>query len=182
MPPIADPYLNRVHATAPESAEHRPSGSDRPSILVRVGAAVRRTALTRALAHGALPSESEALMLRAAQLTSDHRRRSLARALRRTITQAHKPPLGRTRLNLIRRTAVFEAQDAIGLLAKRVTSPTPVRAEGMAMAELILNNAERSPLYNFSQPGALRRRIRLATAAMDDAPASSRWHEFGLPA
>jgi hypothetical protein len=182
MPPIADPYLKRPRATAPDSAEHWLSGSDGPSIRVRVITAVRRTALTRALAHGALPSESAALMLRAAQLTSDRRRRSLARALRRTIIQARKPPLGRTRLNLIRRTAVFEAHDAIDLLAKRVTSPTPVRAEGMAMAELILNNAERSPLYNFSRPGALRRRLRLATAAMDDAPASSRGHEFGLPA
>jgi hypothetical protein len=143
---------------------------------------VRRTALTRALAHGSLPGQSPELGLRAQQLTSGRHRRSLARALRRTIAQAHRPPLARARMSLVRRSAVLEAQDAIQAMIDRLSAQVSVQAEGMAMAELILNNAERSPLYNFSVPGTLRRHVRRATAAMDDTPQSSRSHEFALAA
>ena len=48
----------------------------------------------------------------------------------------------------------------------------------MAMLEWILTSADRSPLYNTSEPGSLRRMIRAATSALDAHP--SRSHEFDL--
>ena len=71
-------------------------------------------------------------------------------------------------------------QDTIQALIKRLTNREPVRAQGMAIAERILTNAERSPLYNPSEPGSLRRAITFATAALDPGPAWS--HEFPIAA
>ena len=61
----------------------------------------------------------------------------------------------------------------------RLTSGQPVRAQGMAMAERILTNADASPLYNPAEPGALERQITVATVAMD-RPDRSQSHEFLL--
>ena len=120
---------------------------------------------------------SDALALRAGQLTSKRNRRSLARAMRRTIDEAHKPPMARSRVVIIRRGAVLEAEDAIKAMIARLRSPQPLQAKGLAIAERILTNADHSPLYNRSEPGALRRQISLATAAMSVADASQS-HEF----
>jgi hypothetical protein len=48
----------------------------------------------------------------------------------------------------------------------------------MALLERIVTNEDRSPLYNPSEPGALRRMIRGATAALEAHPGLS--HEFEL--
>jgi hypothetical protein len=182
MPAIADPFASHPHDLAPDTARRQRSAVEAPSVRVRLRTAVQRTALTRALAHGALETGSPELALRAQQLTSERHRRSVARAMRRTIAEAYRPPLARARLTLIRRSAVLEAEEAINAMIDRVNGSLPVRTEGMAMAELILNNAEQSPLYNSTGPGTLLRQIRLATAAMDDVPESSRSHEFALTA
>lgn len=182
MPAIANPNASRPYDMAPDTAQPRPSDPQQPSVGVRLSTTMHRTALTRELAHGALPGQSAELARRAHQLTSERRRRSLARAMRRAIAEAHRPPLARARLNMIRRSAVLEAEEAINAMTDRLNSPAPVRAEGMAMAELMLTNVEPSPLYNSTEPGTLRRQIGLATAAMDDVPESSRSHEFALVA
>lgn len=179
MPPIADPYANRPLEGATETPFRT---ADAPSLRVRVATAVHRLRLTRALAYGAPESQTPELALCARRLTCMRRRRALARTLRRTIDEAHRPRLAWARLGLIRRGAVRDAHDAINELIIRLNGPAPVRAEGMAMVEMMLTNADRSPLYNFCEPGTLRRHIRLARAAMDDAPQSSRGHEFALAA
>ncbi len=172
MPAIADPYASHYGAAAT-------SGDTGRRLRARLRATLRRSELTRALAEGADPTASDELALRAGQLTSARSRRVLARALRRTIDEAHRPPLARSRVVIIRRGAVLEAEDAIGTMIARLSSEQPVRAQGMALAERIITNADGSPLYNPAEPGALQRQITVATAAMEPADRSQS-HEFLL--
>ena len=79
-------------------------------------------------------------------------------------------------LSIIDRRAVRDAEPAIAEMIERLLGPRPVQAAGMAMVERILTNADRSPLYNPSEPGALRQTIRVATVALDTHSAGS--HEF----
>jgi len=74
---------------------------------------------------------------------------------------------------------VLNAEAAIAEMIERLLRPRPVQVKGMAMLERILTNADGSPLYNRSEPGALRQMIRNATAALDRQQAGS--HEFALP-
>ena len=83
-------------------------------------------------------------------------------------------------LSIIDRRAVLDAEPAIAEMIERLLGPRPVQAAGMAMVERILTNADRSPLYNPSEPGALRQTIRVATVALDRQSAGS--HEFALAA
>ena len=82
--------------------------------------------------------------------------------------------------SIIDRRAVLDAEPAIAELIEHLLEPRPVQAAGMAMVELILTNADRSPLYNASDPGALRQTIRVATATLERQPAGS--HQFTLAA
>jgi hypothetical protein len=169
MPAIADPY-------AAQDGVVRSAGRTQ-RLRVRLHATLHRGELTRALAEGADPTTSDELALRAEQLTSARSRRSLARALRRTLDEAHRPPLARSRVVIIRRGAVLGAEAAIRSMIDRLGSAEPLRAQGMAMAERILTNADGSPLYNPAGPGALEREISVAAEAMSPADRSQS-HEF----
>jgi hypothetical protein len=159
MPAIADPYRARPYVERPDSNRD----PNTHALEVRIRTALQRDELTRAPAEGD-PTTRKELSLRATQLTSARRRRTLARATRRTIAEAHKPPLTRPRIDS---RSVLGAEDAINAMIDRLTSSDPVRAEGMAITARILTNAERSPHYNRSEPGSIRRVITLATAAPD---------------
>jgi hypothetical protein len=148
------------------------------SSFPRLRVAVGRRALTRGLSEGADPASSPELSVRAAQLTSRRTRKQLARALRRTIAEAHRPALTRSRVVIIRRAAVLDAEAALKVMVERLGSSEPVRAEGMAIAERMLTDAAWSPLYSPSEPGALRRLVRAATAAMGTRDPST--HEFPI--
>jgi len=178
MPETVDPHGARPYAPPLDST--RDDGSDVRvnSLRLRFGTVVHRTRLTRALAKGVDPSAGDELALRARQLTSERNRKMLARSLRRTIADGHLPARTRARVSIIDRRGVLNAEAAIVEMIERLLSPLPVRAEGMAMIELILTNADGSPLYNRSEPGALRRMVRDAIAALDGFP--SRSHEFPL--
>ncbi len=172
MPAIADPYASQYGTAAP-------SGDAARRLHARFLMALQRSELTRVLAEGADPAASPQLALRAEQLTSTRNRRVLARAMRRTIDEAHRPPLARSRVVIIRRGAVLDAEGAIRTMIARLTSPHPVQAQGMAMAERILTNADASPLYNPAERGTLERQIAAATATMDPVDRSQS-HEFLL--
>jgi hypothetical protein len=180
MPDTVDPHRAKRYSTPPESIPD--CGSDRRanSLRLRLRTSVHRAKLTRALAEGVEPGASDELALRARQLTSERNRRALAGALRRSIADAHLPARTRARVSIIDRRGVLNAEGSIATIIERLRSPRPVRAKGMAMLERILTNADGSPLYNRSEPGALRQMIRDATAALDRQPAGS--HEFALPA
>jgi len=121
------------------------------SLVLRMRVAASRDRLTRELAEGAKPGSSPERGLRAAQLTGDRERKQLARTLRRTISEAHQPQLTRSRVVIINRAQVLDAEDAINAMVARMGYPEPVRAEGMAIAERILTNADMSPLYNSAE-------------------------------
>jgi hypothetical protein len=137
------------------------------SLSLRTRVTLHRHGLTRALAAGADPTGRPELAVRAAQLTSERNRSGMARTLSRVIAEAHEPPINPFQVAFIRRPAVLEAQDAIAAMIERLHSPRPVCAEGMAMGERIITNADCSPLYNPSEPSTLRRQILVATAALD---------------
>jgi hypothetical protein len=179
MPAIADPYGARPYDAS--STTFRDGGSARRSpFRLRIRTALHRAEFTRALADGAEPDARPELALRAAQLTSDRGRRTLARTLSRTIAETYKPAMTRSRSIIIRRDAVLDAEDAINTMIERLRSSKPIQAQGMALAERILTNADHSPLYNPSEPGALRRAINGATEALDVDRARS--HEFPIAA
>ena len=69
--------------------------------------ALHRAELTRTLAEGVDPNTRAELSLSAAQLTSARNRRTLARAMRRTLTEAHDPPMTRSRIIITDRRAVL---------------------------------------------------------------------------
>ncbi len=154
--------------TAPDTALPSP-----PPLPLRTRVYVHRHGLTHALARGERPTTRPELALRAAQLTSSRNRRGVARTLRRAVDDAHRPPVDTFRVALIRRKAVLEAEPEIRAMIDRLDSPAEVDAEGMAIADEIITNANRSPLYNRSEPGTLRRQIRVATQALEPAVAAA---------
>jgi hypothetical protein len=176
MPAIADPYHARPYVERSDTIRDHDPDPRTYSLRVRIRTALQRNELTRALAEGVDPNTRDQLSLRATQLTSARSRRTLARTMRRTIDEARTPPMTRSRIVITDRHSVLDAEDAIKAMIDRLTSSDPVRAEGMAIAERILTNAERSPLYNPSEPGSLGRVITLATAALDSSPPQSHEH------
>lgn len=172
MPAITDPYS--VHSHPAVLAEPEPD-DQRPSLRTRVHAALHRSGLTRALAEGSDPGFGEELALCASRLTGERGRKLVARSLRRAVAEGHRRPIGRYR-GLIRRGAVLDAEDAIRAMIDRLGSPAPVRAQGMAMAEMILTNADNGPLYCSGAQSSLRDEIAAATAALETD--FTRSHEF----
>ena len=143
------------------------------SIAVQWRVFARRRELTTSLAEGADPTSSPELALRAVQLTSARSRRQLARTLRRTIAEARKPSMTRSRVTIVPRSAVLDAEAAISALIELLGSPEPVTAEGMAMVEQLLTDSDSSPLYNSAEPGTLRRRVLAVIGALD--PRTAGW-------
>jgi hypothetical protein len=179
MPTIANPHRGRPYDVPSDDFRRADSGTGPArSVSLRIRTAARRSELTRALAEGADPSARPELELRAARLTSRRNRNTLARTMRRIVAEARQPAISRSRVVIIGRGAVLDAEDAITAMVERLRSSEPVLPKGIALAERIITNGDQSPLYNASEPGALRRLIADATAAMDPAPAQS--HEFPI--
>ena len=147
------------HTTPPE----------RP-VALRLRVAVKRDALNRKLAAGARPAQSPELALRASQLVSDRERRKLASAWRRALRDAGRPATSRSTMSLVRRDAVIDAAGAIDQLIARLTNADPIAAAGMAQVEQLITDGTSSPLYNATEPGALRRQVKVATEALDPEP------------
>ena len=180
MPAIGDPH--RGHPLSGHADTRQlPTARDRAhSLRLHVRTLIQREELTRALADGAAPSESEELALRAARLISRRNRKSFGRALRRTIDEAHRPPMSRSSAVIIRRGAVIDAEPEIRKLIDRLNGSQPVCARGVAIVERILTDGDRSPLYVSGERGSLRRAVLLATAALEPADAGS--HAFSIGA
>ncbi len=181
MPTIVNPHRGRPDdAPFPDLRHTGSSAGSSPAVLLRIRTAAQRSGLTRALAEGADPTMRPELALRAAQLTSRRSRDILARTLRRTVAEAYRPAMTRSRVVIIRRDAVLEAEGEIVAMIARLAGSGPLRAKGVAMVERMITNDDASPLYNPGEPGALRRLIGVATAAMEPGAAQS--HEFPIAA
>ena len=180
MPAIADPHSGHP-LTGHADTSRRPTSDHRAhSLRLRLRTSLHREELTRELAYGTDPSASDELALRAARLTSRHSRKALARALRRTIAEAHRPVMTRSSAVIIRRGAVVDAEREIIALIDRLNGPGRVCARGVAIVERILTDSDRSPLYVDGERGSLSRAIAFATAAMD--PGEAGGHEFSIGA
>jgi hypothetical protein len=178
------PTIANYHHRRPASQHAVPRNWRRLSglgsaIASRIDDVWHRGARTRELAAGWDPTERPELARRAQQLTRRGNRRALARSLRHISAEAHRPTATRSRVITVRRSPVLEAEELIGVLAARLESPRPVRPQGMAELHRILTNADRSPLYNPSEPGTLR---RLLTAVLEtlEPGGPSEFHEFPI--
>jgi len=177
MPASADRFGSRPNGRS--DPEARPPASRASGTLrLRLAVAVHRPSLTQALADGVSTEMNTELALRARQLTSTRTRRTLARSLRGVIKEAHEPARLSARVVIVRRGAVLAAERALTDLIERLESPAPVRAQGVAAAELILTDGDRSPLYSPCEPATLRRAARVALADLEPDP--SLGHEFSL--
>lgn len=180
MPTIAN-YHRRRPATPPAVPRKPrwPSGLG-GKLASRINDIWHRGALTRALADGWDPAERPELARRAEQLTQRRNRRTQARTLRRIADEAQRPTATRSQVIMVRRGPVLETKDLLGILAARLDDPRPVRPQGMAKLLRILTNADRSPLYNPSEPGALRRLLTDVLETLEPG-APSEFHEFPIP-
>ena len=176
MPAIVNPHRGLPLDTPPATRHSRSSDS----AFVALRTLLRRRELTRLLAQGVDPNARPELTRRAVQLTGARNRKVLVRTLRRTLAEARTPDLTRARVVIVNRRAVIEAEEAITTMIGLLGSALPVHAQGVAIAERMLSNEDRSPLYNESAPGELRRLISSATDAMKRDDATS--HEFPLAA
>ena len=91
IPTTLAPYLECADTVRDPNSDQRTH-----SLRVRIRTALHRDELTRALAEGAQPTTLAGLSLRSAQLTGMRSRWLLARAMRRTIAEAHKPAMKRS--------------------------------------------------------------------------------------
>ena len=123
MPSMVDPYGARPFTTPLDSIPDRRSDRRASSLRIRLRTNVHRARLTRALAEGADPGASDELALRARQLTSERNRKTLARSLRRSIAEAHRPARTRGVMSIIDRRAVLDAEPAIAELIERFLAP-----------------------------------------------------------
>jgi hypothetical protein len=119
----------------------------RPRVRDRLVARLRPRRLDRALAEGTPPEASAALALRAQELTEADRRRTIAAALRRILSEAgegRRPALGRVAPD---RKWVTAAREELSRLADTLEDPGPVAAGGVAQAWMLLTDGT-GPLYN----------------------------------
>jgi hypothetical protein len=102
MPTISLPPRSELTSVPRGGQTDRPSSS----LTMRAHVAAHRRSLTRELSEGANPASSPELSLRAQQLTTDHKRRLLARSLRRAVHEARHPAPRRVGFALVRRGAL----------------------------------------------------------------------------
>jgi hypothetical protein len=119
----------------------------RPRLIDRLAARLRARRLDRALAQGTPPEASAPLALRAQRLTEPEQRSSIARELRRILSEAQqsrRPEFARV---LPSRGSVWAAREELRRLADTLDDPGPVAAAGVAQAWILLTDGT-GPLYN----------------------------------
>jgi hypothetical protein len=121
--------------------------------------------LTREIAAGADPNADEQLRLRADRLTSARERHAIAEGLRNAIAAAEHPDMHLTARAPVDTAAVLAARDALEELADALDRGWRARARGVAMAEVLVTDAD-SPLYGPGTGPSLRQRARAALAAV----------------
>ena len=114
-------------------------------------------ALDRELARGVAPESCGALTLRARTLIGPSARATLARQLRRVVSDARGGHVWLRRV-AVRRPAILDAADELDVLADRLAAPGPVDVRGVAEAQLLLTDGT-GPLYFPAATEELRARI-----------------------
>jgi hypothetical protein len=117
------------------------------AVWLRLRVSLFRNRLTRRLADGADSVESRELALRARQLTAPRMRRSIASSFEDVVARARRTGPLLTSQVPIDRKKVQAASRELEELAGRLRSPEPVRAQGVALALLLLTDPAR-PLHS----------------------------------
>jgi hypothetical protein len=125
----------------------------RASLRDRLMARLRAHALDHELARGVAPESCGALTLRARTLIGPSARATLARQLRRVVSDARGGHVWLRRV-AVRRPAILDAADELDVLA----APGPVDVRGVAQAQLLLTDGT-GPLYFPGATEELRARI-----------------------
>jgi hypothetical protein len=98
--------------------------------------------------------------------TAPRRRLGLARNFRHAVEDALDPRAPLTARIPVRRDQVLAARADIEVLVERLNDlDRPVDAQGMRLARELLCEGD-GPLYQWAEPGTLRRRVRVISQAM----------------
>jgi hypothetical protein len=135
-------------------------------LRMRLLAAWRGAELDRQLAAGVEPQSSLLLALRARKLISDRSRRRVARGLVRAYRNAQQATPCFTAAVRPNARELLPAQGLLAAIDRRLRSPAPIRAEGIAIIEVLLTDGA-SPLYQDVESGTLMRQLQAATAALE---------------
>ena len=126
---------------------------------------LRAARLDRDLASGACPEANLELALRAQMLVRVATRLDLARGAQRILASATQPFATRRPPVPVCRDRVSDAAAEFGELIRRLRTPGPVAARGVAQASVLLGDAS-GPLYHRGSREDLRARVREAADAL----------------
>lgn len=133
--------------------------------------------LDRRLAAGCPPENAVLLAARAQDIVSLPARQAMAANWDHLLRVAHRQHRqhrqhgqqgSRSPLVPLRRRAIVAAEPAIRELIQALTNPLPVRAQGVAMATILLTDAT-GPVYNPHSPVTLAAALDAAIAQLDPA-------------
>jgi hypothetical protein len=137
----------------------------RAGLRDRLIAWLRAGSLDRQLARGVAPETGGPLTLRARALIGPSARSSLARQLRRVVSDARGDHVWLTRIP-VRRREVLAAADALDVLADRLAAPGPVDVRGVAQVRVLLSDGC-GPLYFRGATDELHARVAQALSRLD---------------
>jgi hypothetical protein len=137
----------------------------RASLRDRLAARLRAGSLDRQLARGVAPESGGALTLRARALIGPSARATLARQLRRVVSDARGGHVWMTRVP-VRRPEVLDAADELDVLADRLAAPGPVDVRGVAQVQVLLTDGT-GPLYFRGGTEELRATVAGALSRLD---------------
>jgi len=132
----------------------------------RMLARVFGAALTRQLAAGRPPEAARLLAVRAQEIVRLNNRQALARDWIHLLRAARRAP--RIAAVPVRADRIAAAEPAIRELARCLTAPLPVTAQGVAMASVLLTDVT-SPVYSRHSPVTLAAALDAAMAQLDPA-------------
>ena len=165
MKPVGAP-IQKTPADAPGGDRNR------PSIAVRLRTRWKKRGLDAALADGADPAASEGLALRAEQLADPATRGDIAAGIENLYRLATEGPGPRATTATTRagfdRGRVAANRSGLAALAARLRDQGPHAIRGLAMASILLDDAE-SPLYARTATDELAPAVRMTIAALDPA-------------
>jgi hypothetical protein len=135
------------------------------SLRDRLMARLHAHALDLELARGIAPETCGALTLRARTLIGPSARTTLARQLRRVVSDARGSHVWLARVS-VRKGAVLEAADELDALADRLSEPGPVDVRGVAEIQLLLSDGC-GPMYFRGATEELRARVAHALSRLE---------------
>jgi hypothetical protein len=137
----------------------------------RLTARLRRTRLDAQLAEGVAPTAGASLALRAEALGHSRFRTMLGEGIRHVLDEARNPRRTLWAPVPVHRKAVLATAPELDELARRLLSPGPLAARGVAQVRLLLVDGS-SPLYFSRADVDLRAAV---TRALEDLNPSFGW-------